>query len=403
MRRIDPRLAGPRAVVGGLALRKPMIQFTCPRCSRLLQVADETAGAFVACPQCKQPMKAPAATTVVPPAPPIAPASESESETYRVLESHDEVGLGSRPHVGSQPPDRIVTFRFEDYGTEGDEFDAMVRSTREGEDEVREEKYLKKVPAWAPPEVRDLGVPSGCYQSASYETYMRERLMLLVLAGVFLSCAGAFSTKKGVLIGFLLLIVFLGVSAALGYLVWKVGPRFYRRVTVLLYPDGFVWIQGQCLEVCYWDEIDAVWQDVTRVVNQYDALLLINHIYTVVRTDGRKFVFKGAENHPSGSTDEIDRIEYLGMRIMRNATRALPVVLAQLAEGQSLPFGPVELDTEGLYFDGEEVPWKAVRCRVRRGEITLGSKQARLTIPFRKMPNPILFLALVEAMQAAQK
>jgi hypothetical protein len=403
-----------------------MIQFACPKCKRLLSLADEHAGRIIACPICGQQMKAPSAPAVAPPpspppavkppAPPAvsapvppraepaapkapAPKPAAEIPPGPVVDEENPFAFGSNKKgakkngaVGSA--DRIPKPKKAAREEEGDDFSEMVRGSRELDEEERDEKLRVEVPENAPQEVRDLGVPSGCFHARKFWLYAGSGMAGCgLMTFVFIPFALALQLGRvfGTVAALIPLVVGVGLVVG-GIFLFRFVVRKLNPGKVLLYPDGLVQVKRQRFEIVLWKEVTAAYQSITRVYNQYGAHVSTHYKYTVERADGKTFTFTGL----------LADVERLGTRIMMNTTRVLlPKILEQLSRGKPADFKTIRLDSEGVTVKGKKTPWSEVkRCKVSGGTVSLfrfGESKEFYSIPFGAIPNPFIFIALVNS------
>jgi Family of unknown function (DUF6585) len=143
-----------------------------------------------------------------------------------------------------------------------------------------------------------------------------------------------------------------------------------------------------------WDAIASVCQRVTR--NYTRGLPTgTTYLFTVRRADGVT----------AKLTQVYDGIATLGEIIAREVTRVqLPRALAAIEQGETLTFGDLALDADGVGCAGRgSLPWTEIeRVRVDRGYICMrraGKWLAWSSRPACQIPNVFILLTLADALQ----
>ncbi len=179
-----------------------------------------------------------------------------------------------------------------------------------------------------------------------------------------------------------------GAALVIGALaLWEAWRRW--PVAAALYEDGFAYNQRKGLQQTRWDQVEAVWQNVTK--HYYNGIYTgTTHVYTVRTQDQTKFVLD----------DKLQKVEDLGRAVQQGASNALfPRYIQALQSGQRLNFGPLGLDREKLYSGNKELPWSEIKAiKVDRGTISVKKEKgwfswASVTVP--QIPNFFIFLEIV--------
>jgi WD40 repeat protein len=188
----------------------------------------------------------------------------------------------------------------------------------------------------------------------------------------------------------------------------------YRRVTCLhtaaVFPDRLVCIAkrgktlyfsyrwGQLLErpgrvVAFpWDEVDGITQQAT-IIQDLDGPR-IQHRYTIRRRDGEQLSVRGGFSFP-----ELSLVQ-LGDVVQREvARRRLPQAVTQYQRGETVDFGALSVNREGLGFAGRLAPWHEVEClTIEEGKVKIGSKEGLGTVTVAevgRVENLFVLLGLV--------
>jgi len=118
-------------------------------------------------------------------------------------------------------------------------------------------------------------------------------------------------------------------------------------ITVAVYPHGFLYTRGRSVDFCPWDRITTFWCHRQCVPNTAPSSR-----YWVMRDDEVVFAFKskrlnGVEEFAAGLYAEVHE-------------RLLAPALKAYAAGESVSFGPIAIDREGLTYRGEHLPWDRI-------------------------------------------
>ncbi len=179
------------------------------------------------------------------------------------------------------------------------------------------------------------------------------------------------------------------VAFAIGAIILISAWRTWQ-LAAALYEQGIAYRRRGPIQQFRWDEVDAVWQSVTK--HYYNGVYTgTSHIYTVQLKDGQKVVF----NDQFGK-----QIEELGRGLQQGtAELLLPRYWQGLQMGQKLTFGPLALDRDKLYAGKKELPWTEIKAvKIERGNISIKKDKgwfnwASATVP--QIPNFFVFYELV--------
>ena len=183
----------------------------------------------------------------------------------------------------------------------------------------------------------------------------------------------------------------IGVVFLLGALYCLLYPLIYRSWHVYVYSQGFAFTRGSKLDVFRWDQVESMWQRVTRryVNGVYTGT---QHRYTIRSLDGRKVVLN----------DRITNVERLGNVVSEMVTRVkLPEVIAAFKAGSTITFGPLSVSMQGVSNSKELISWDQIKeFGVNRGIVTVKKEGKWLSwssVEVAKIPNFFVFMALVNA------
>jgi hypothetical protein len=257
----------------------------------------------------------------------------------------------------------------------------------------------------------ELGEPDADYSSTSGRFWAKLVVGLVLLVGgvianyvVWVHAAAA----AGVFAKLLIAPPIAGVA-----LLWHLYRS--RGLHVLLYPTGLLRLQRGVVESFPWDDITQVFLKADKatlmLVRDEKAAVgsawlavetptfqLWNAILTVKRTDETDAKFTPAV---SGYEDLVERVQRATFPPLYAAA------LAAVREGRPATFGPFDVTSGGLTHAGKLVPWTDL------GDVSVGSKAITLkrkgkwlawaTVALDTVPNPHVFLALVEEVKSGRR
>jgi hypothetical protein len=162
------------------------------------------------------------------------------------------------------------------------------------------------------------------------------------------------------------------------------------HLAAALYEQGVAYRLRGPVQQFRWDEIEAVWQAVTKHYTN-GVYTGTTHNYTVQTKNGQKVTF----NDQFGKN-----IELLGRALQQgSAELLLPRYWQGLQAGQKLTFGPLALDRDKLYAGKKELPWTEIKAvKIEKGNIAIKKDKgwfnwASATVP--QIPNFFVFFELV--------
>jgi hypothetical protein len=174
----------------------------------------------------------------------------------------------------------------------------------------------------------------------------------------------------------------IGVVAAFN--TWRNWPLAAR-----LYENGFALNERSGLRQVRWDQVEAVWQSVTK--RYYNGVYVgTTHVYTVRTNDAQKVVLD----------DRLVKVEDMGKAIQYGTSQALwPRYIQALQAGQRVTFGPFALDAQGMYSGKKALQWKEIKAvKIQRGMISVRKEGGWLnwagaSVP--QIPNFYIFYDLL--------
>jgi hypothetical protein len=181
-----------------------------------------------------------------------------------------------------------------------------------------------------------------------------------------------------------------GLLLALGMYVFWASVR-EKGLQVLLFPDGLAYTARGKTEICRWDEIDAITQQVTKHYTN-GIYTGTTHVYTVRRAGKPDLKFN----------DALQNVELLGNEIQQEVyRRLLPRAIQTYNAGGVVQFGKLSVSQQGLSNGKETIPWPEVKgVKLDKGVISV-SKQGKwlnwASATVAQTPNIFVFTALVDS------
>jgi hypothetical protein len=184
-------------------------------------------------------------------------------------------------------------------------------------------------------------------------------------------------------------LVFAGIAFLVGALLVFNAWRNWS-VAAALYENGFAYNDRKGLRQVRWDQIAAVWQSITKHYRN-GIYVGTTHIYTVQTNDNQKIILD----------DKFKKVEDLGNAVLKGSTNALwPKYWQQAQSGQRITFGPLALDTQGMYTGKKSLLWNDIKAvKIQSGTISVSKKDggwfAWTTASVPQIPNFYIFYELV--------
>lgn len=212
--------------------------------------------------------------------------------------------------------------------------------------------------------------------------------LLLVAAYMYFDALNRFGSARANDSGFWIPLL-CGVAAVpIGLFIifqaWRNWP-----LAAALYEGGFAYNDRKGLKQCRWDEIDAVWQNVTKHYRN-GIYTGTTYLYTIQLRDKTRITLN----------NQLPKIEALGKAVSVGTANALfPRYAADLRSGQRVSFGPLAMDANGLYSGNKSVLWNEIKAvKIQQGVISVKKEGgwfnwASVTVP--QVPNFWIFYDLV--------
>ena len=183
----------------------------------------------------------------------------------------------------------------------------------------------------------------------------------------------------------------IGVSVVflLAALYCLLYPLIYRSWHVYVYTEGFAFARGGKIDAFRWDQVDCMWQ---RITKRY-----MNGIYMGTQY---KYTIRGMNKRQIVLNDRITNIGGLGAIISDMVTRVkLPAVIAAFKDGQTITFGKLSVNMQGVSNSKELVSWDQIKeIAVNAGVVTVRKEGKWLSwssVQVANIPNFFIFFALV--------
>ncbi|HLU11172.1 MAG TPA: DUF6585 family protein [Oceanobacillus sp.] len=164
-----------------------------------------------------------------------------------------------------------------------------------------------------------------------------------------------------------------------------------RGKTIEVYEHGLVRIKGKNVKVTRWDDITAVWQQITR--NYYNGIYTgTTYVYTILTKSGEKFKI----------TNVYKDVESLGNTIQSEVTkRLLPPMVQAYQSGQTVNFGVLSLSPQGLSYKNKHLAWNEIKdLKIQQGYISVKKEGGRwfnwASVSAASVPNLFVFLSMVD-------
>ncbi|HEY1352557.1 MAG TPA: DUF6585 family protein [Ktedonobacteraceae bacterium] len=239
--------------------------------------------------------------------------------------------------------------------------------------------------------------PDAVYRVRTGARRIIAGILLLVislgLAAVGLGVISEEPTSSDNTTGGILLLLF-GACLLAGAIYSLLYGTLHKHWCVYVFAYGFLYKKGnQAPQPFRWDQIEAVWYQVTR--HYYNGVYTgTTHRYRVRRRDGHEVVLN----------NRFTQVGQLGESINNQVTKTLlPQVVAAYNAGQTITFGPLSVNRQGLTnILGKLLPWSEITgIDIQHGYVAV--RQAGKWLkwsnqPVARIPNVFVFIALVKSL-----
>lgn len=209
----------------------------------------------------------------------------------------------------------------------------------------------------------------------------------------------------GLIVGaWVLDIIVIAVAASFGYilyftiflpiiaLIYGIRAMFHYNVRVYHFNAGLIKTKGQQFDVIRWDQVEAVWQKITK--SRYST----SYTYTVQRTDHKTFIFNSI----------LRQIALLGQNIMQEVTKIqMPRAMEAYNAGHTLNFGTLAISSYGINNGKEQLSWDQLEnVALYRGYLVIkkiGKKRNWEHVAVASIPNYTVLLGIISYARSGQR
>ncbi|HLX39629.1 MAG TPA: DUF6585 family protein [Ktedonobacteraceae bacterium] len=241
-----------------------------------------------------------------------------------------------------------------------------------------------------------LGRPTAAYRA---KFAIKKAIAVAFLFAIGLGIlAAAILESSSMLLSTMIAVVITGVLV-LALPLWIVVDAVRSRdIQVYVCPAGLLYLHSGKNEAIRWDQVESFWRKVVKT-SSYGFQTGTTHRYTLRRYDGATFKFN----------DNINNVEALGNTIAAETARTLwPRYVAAYQAGQTLTFGKISLNQQGVNYGKDVLFWQQLSpIQIQRGYLTLkkvGDRQSyRKVILAAEIPNVDVLMALVNDIQSGKR
>lgn len=216
---------------------------------------------------------------------------------------------------------------------------------------------------------------------------------VLLLAGLMAFYGYQLSTSTNSIdVGNAPFLLVLSGLALLGALYCLFYPLLYKSWRVYVCSEGFAFARGSKLDAFRWDQIDSVL-----------FLIATKYMYGAVSAGTQyKYTVRGMNGAQVVLNNRMTGIKELGETIRDMVTKVkLPQDLAAFKAGNTLKFGPLSINLQGVSNGRETIPWNQItQVQVSNGSVIIQKEGKWLSwssVQVANIPNFFIFLALVDA------
>jgi hypothetical protein len=142
----------------------------------------------------------------------------------------------------------------------------------------------------------------------------------------------------------------VGIVMVVGAVVMVIRALRNRGLRVLIFPEGLVRFQGEQTKTFFWDQVVSVCRHNTKSNWHHGALGSL--VYAVELASGETLRFD----------DYLPDLKRLGEMIeQRTLPYLLPLAQAALDAGETVAFGSVRVNQEGITHKKQTLPWNQVK------------------------------------------
>jgi hypothetical protein len=216
------------------------------------------------------------------------------------------------------------------------------------------------------------------------------RLLLNLVGSVFVAAMGVIMLIGGLVTAFsggsnAFPFAGLGLIYAVPGALWLIGTIRKRDLRVVVFPEGLSYTKGGKTDFIAWDDIETVWQTITRVQGTFTV-----RSCKIQLRDGTKIKFTNALRNVAGLITVVQR--EVTSRILDRARKTY-------LTGGTVSFGKFDISKAGISQGSRTLPWEQVSSvTVDKGVVTI-KKEGRLlkwaSATVAETPNFFVFAHLV--------
>jgi hypothetical protein len=159
----------------------------------------------------------------------------------------------------------------------------------------------------------------------------------------------------------------------------------------IIFPEGLALTRAGMTEILRWDDVSLIWEHIEVHRVNFIPVRSI-HRYTIEINQGKKYIFDRT----------LKGIDALGL-ILKNkiGERLIPKVVKSLKAGQTVQFGDLKLNNQGLTYKDKSLTWNELKSiKVWQGQIYIHSMRKSwrpfASLKYALVPNAFIFLHLMK-------
>lgn len=182
------------------------------------------------------------------------------------------------------------------------------------------------------------------------------------------------------------LLITIGVFF-LGTLLLAITYILNQNKRLFLYEEGFIY-SNQTSQAIRYEDITAVWEEIT--VNKINGIkATTNYRYTILSKNQVKPLVLD-----NNFADIKEAFEYIRANVIKYQ---LPIAEARYNRGESIEFGVLAINQEGLKIRDKKISWEEITgVKIANGSLIIKfNKNKDWVEPVNRIPNLVLFLMLI--------
>lgn len=186
-------------------------------------------------------------------------------------------------------------------------------------------------------------------------------------------------------------ILYILIAIPIAAIIYGINALRHCNLKVYQFSYGLVRVKGTRVDAIRWDQVESVWQKITK--GRYST----SRTYTLRRSDGASFTFTHALRH----------VEQLGQNMQQTiAAIHTPMAMTAYNAGNTLHFGPLHLNYQGISNGKEVLPWHEMQgVEIKQGYVNIkrmGKTFNWSRIAVANIPNVLVFLNVVNHARSGQ-